>query len=125
MIHSSRIDTPRTRGAAIAAVVLLLAAVQLLAVFSIESGVDDADQTVRRVVTARAFYAAEGASMIVSRQVRAGLAVPSTTQTLTIGSAVAQVIQAPTTLTAGTIVIEGTCDTARRRMNVTLDTSVQ
>ena len=59
--------------------------------------------------------------MIIARQVRDGLTVPSTGTAWTLGSTRATVVSAPATLTAGTIVVDVRSDTATRRLRLTLE----
>lgn len=112
------------RGAAVAMIVMLLAAVQLVVVGGLGGGADEADQGVRRLLSVRTIYAADGAGLIIARQVRDGLAVPVVGAGWTIGSSTASVLSAPAALTAGTIVVEVNSDTAARRLEITVDLTV-
>lgn len=115
------VRTTRRRGAVIAVMVLLLAAVQMVALTTLGGSADETDQAVRRILAARAQFAADGAGAIVARQVRDGLTVPAAGTTWTIGSATARVVSAPHAATAGAIVIDVTCDRATRRVRITLE----
>lgn len=112
------------RGAAVAVIVMLLAAIQLVVVGGLGGGADEADQGVRRLLSVRSIYAADGAGLIIARQVRDGLTVPGVGTGWTIGSTTAAVLSAPAALTAGTIVVEVHSDTATRRVEITVDLTV-
>jgi hypothetical protein len=114
----------RRRGAAIAMIVLLLAAVQVVVIGGLAASEDEADQGVRRLLATRTLYAADGAGLILARQVRDGLTVPPAGTVLTLGTTAATVVSAPATLSAGTVVIDVRSDTATRRVRLTLDLSL-
>jgi peptidoglycan/LPS O-acetylase OafA/YrhL len=112
--------TRTRRGAAVAVLVLLLAAVQMVVVSGVEGSADDAEQAVLRLLSTRTQYAADGAGLIVARQVRAGQHVPSVGTVLTIGSATAKVVAAPAPGTAGDVVVDVRSDRATRRVRISL-----
>lgn len=112
------------RGAAVAMIIMLLAAVQLVVVGGLGGAADEADQGVRRLLGVRTIYAADGAGLIIARQVRDGLAVPAVGASWTLGSSTATVTSAPAALTAGTIVVDVHSDAATRRLEITVDLTV-
>ncbi len=112
------------RGAAVAAVVLLIAAVQMIAITSIGGGRHDADQAIRRVMTQRAYFAADAAALIASRQAQLGLTPPAAGTTITVGNAAATFKQTTGALTAGDIIVEGKADNSARRVKISLSTVV-
>jgi hypothetical protein len=115
----------RNRGAAIAVMVLLLAAVQIVVIGGLAGSVDEADEGVRRLISTRAQFASDGAGMIISRQVQRGLTVPSAGTVWQIGSSTATVVSAPATLTSGEIRVDVRSDAATRRLRITLGLSGQ
>ena len=112
------------RGAAVAAVVLLIAAVQMVAITSVGGGRHDADQAIRRVMTQRAYFAADAAALIASRQAQSGLTPPTAGTSLAVGNATATFKQTTGALTAGDIIVEGKADNSARRVKISLSTVV-
>lgn len=110
----------KRRGAAIAVIVLLLAAVQMVAIGGLAGSVDEADQGVRRVLMVRARYAADGAGLIMVVQARRGLVLPQVGDSWQIGSATATVVSAPTAPSGGEAVVEAQADSAQGRRRVVL-----
>lgn len=114
----------RRRGAAIAVIVLLLAAIQMIVISSVGGSADEAGLGVCRLLGVRTLYAADGAGLIIARQVRDGLATPAVGSVWAIGSSTAEVVSAPATLTAGTIEVEVRSDAAARKLRITVDLTV-
>jgi hypothetical protein len=112
--------TRNRRGAAVAVLVLMLAVIQMVVVSGVDGSADDAGQAVLRLLSTRAQYAADGAGMIVTRQVKEGQHVPPVGTILTIGSATATVVEAPTAGSAGEVVVDVRCDRATRRIRISL-----
>jgi hypothetical protein len=110
----------KDRGVAIAVIVLLLAAVQMVVIGGLAGSVDEADEGVQRLSSMRAQFASDGAGMIVSRQVQRGFTVPSAGTVWQIGSSTATVLAAPATLTSGEIRVDVRADAATRRLRITL-----
>jgi septum formation inhibitor MinC len=112
--------TQTRRGAAVAVLVLLLAAVQMVVISGVEGSAGDADQAVLRLLSTRTQFAADGAGLIVARQVRAGQYVPAVGTVVVIGSATAAVVAAPAPGTGGDVVVDVRSDRATRRVRISL-----
>lgn len=112
---------PRSRGAAIAMIVLLLAAVQLVVISGLTGSSDEADSSVRRVLMTRARYAADGARLIMIRQFQRGFEIPAAGTEWTIGASIARVESAPVAPATGVAEIRAHADTSRRTIVVPLD----
>ena len=121
---NTTIPSNNRRGAAVAAVVVLIAAVQMVAITSVGGGRHDADQAIRRVMTQRAYFAADSAALIACRQAQSGQTPPAAGTTLVVGNATATFKQTTGALTAGDIVVEGKADNSARRVKISLSTSV-
>lgn len=123
-IRATRARLRSRRGAAVAAVVLLIAAVQMVAITSIGGGRHDADQAIRRVMTQRAYFAADAAALIASRQAQSGMTPPAAGTALVVGNATATFKQTTGALTAGDIIVEGKADNSARRVKISLSTVI-
>ncbi|HYF15510.1 MAG TPA: hypothetical protein VD971_10620 [Phycisphaerales bacterium] len=112
---------PRRRGAALAAVLLMLVALNVCAVLVTAGGTDDANLLALRVETARALYAADSAASVVLRLRAAGGTMPSegSTLTLTHSSAVYQEVPQLSEEPA-TLEVLGRSGRAARRVRVEL-----
>lgn len=113
------------RGAAVVVVVLILMAMQLVAVLSLGASPDESDQATRRVVTTRAFFAAEAGGTIAARNLRQGAAAPKSGTVLALSGSTITFTSSPTGATSGTVVIDGSADSATRRIRVDVDTQVR
>lgn len=127
MSHTDRTPTrpparlAHRRGAGIAVVILLLALVQMTAISAVGGSADESDAAVTRVLTTRAFYAAEAAATVAVHAVRTGLDLPAAGEALAIGTATAVFVSAPAPGEPGDIRVEGRADRCVRRVRVTLD----
>lgn len=108
------------RGVAVAVLVLMLAAIQVLVIAGIAGSSDDSERAVQRLLAVRARYAADGAGAVVARQARDLLTLPTTGSTLTIGSATVSFVSVPVLGAAGTAEISARADTATRRIRIDL-----
>lgn len=123
---STRINNIRSRrGAAVVVVVLILMAMQLVAVLALRASSDESDLATRRVVTTRAFFAAEAGGTIAARNLRQGIAAPKTGTVLTLSGSKITFASSPGGASTGTVVIDGSADSATRRIRVDVDTQVR
>lgn len=111
----------RKRGAAIAVMVLLLAAVQMVVIGGLAGSVDEADEGVQRVLATRTQFASDGARMIILRQIDRGLTVPSAGATWQIGASTAAVVSSPAPNTSGEFVVDVQADAAYRQLRIVVD----
>ena len=111
------------RGTAIAAIILLLAVVNLAAMAVLHAGAQESEVGAMRAQTIRALYAAESAVTAVVRLDESGAALPASGSTLILTGATAQYTSVPTTGTSGTLDVVGMSGDANRR--VRLDFQVQ
>jgi len=109
------------RGAALVALVAVLAVVNLVIVGSLRASSDDAMVASLRVETVRAFYAAESGALIAIRCVNAGIVPPAEGEQAAIGAALVRFEEMPPTGEAGTIVVEGRSGYGRRRLSLEVE----
>lgn len=106
------------RGAAVAALVLLLCGLQMLAVLGMGGSAQDSEIVLRRVIAARVQYAADAGALIAARQIREQRAVP--TSDLTLGDSRISFVLNTVSSGAGDLVVRASTDNASRRIRVTL-----
>lgn len=109
----------RTRGTGIAAVVLLLAVLNIAAMGVLAAGSDESDLSVKRAQTIRAFYAAESGSVAVLRLSQSAATLPAANSTLTLTNATATYESVPSVTAGGVLKVLGTSGDAKRRVQVT------
>lgn len=109
------------RGVGIAAVIVVLAALNLAVIGAVRSTADDSYVGSLRVETTRAFYAAESAARVAVRCALDGEDYPSAGSSLTIGHATAHFVQMPPSGGAGDVVVLGLSGNAIRRISVTIE----
>ncbi len=107
---------PARRGVAVAAVVAVLAAVNLAVIGSIRVGADHQEIAALRVQALRSMYAAESAAMASAELLGEGLPAPAPGSLLRLPGADGVYVAAPTPDAAGEIVAEGRAGPARRRV---------
>lgn len=109
------------RGVAVAALVVLLAIVNLAVLGVLRTGGDESETALSRLEGARAFYASESGARVVLRKLRDNDALPAPGSVLSLGSASVRYISAPATNTPGDVVVEGSSGGAQRRNVITID----
>lgn len=110
------------RGAAVAALVVLLCGLQMLAVLGMGGSAQDSEIVLRRVISTRAQYAADAGALIASRQIRSQRPVP--TSDLMLGDSRISFVLNTVSSGAGDLVIRASTDNASRRIRVTLAPTV-
>lgn len=113
-IHRTR------RGCGIAAVVLMLAAINLAVMGSVSASGSEAHVSALRIQTARAFYAAESAARVVIKCTNQGLPLPAANSTLTLGPASATYLSMPAAGQTGDAVIRASDGDTNRRLRVSV-----
>lgn len=113
----------RERGMAVAAVVIVLALVNLVVIASLEGGTDDAMSAAIRVETVRAFYAAEAGSMIAVELLSEDKTPPTAGDVLSLDTGQITFTRVPTTGATRTLVIDGRSGAAFRRVHITAEVS--
>lgn len=108
------------RGCGIAAVVIMLAAINLAVIGSVNASGTEAQTGALRAETARAFYAAESGGRIVIKCNNQGLALPTVGSTLALGAATVTYVSLPAANAPGDAVIRGADGTTTRRLKITL-----
>lgn len=111
---------PLRRGMGIAAIVIVLAGLNLAVVGAVRATADDAYVGSLRVETIRAFYAAESAARVAVRCVIDGDDYPAQGSSLNIGNATARFIQIPASGSTGDVVVLGRSGNATRRLSITI-----
>ncbi len=111
------------RGCGIAAVVIMLAAINLTVMGSVSASGAESQVGALRVETARAFYAAESAARVVIKCNNAGIALPAAGATLSMAPATATYVSMPVAGNAGDAIIRGSEGTTTRQLKVTLSPS--
>lgn len=109
------------RGVAVAALVIVLALVNVLVLASVSAGREDGEVVVWRVEGLRAFYAAESAARVALRSLQDGVPGPEVGSELPMPSATARYLTMPDASGAGSIVVVGRSGEARRRIRVTVE----
>jgi hypothetical protein len=108
------------RGCGIAAVVIMLAAINMAVIGSVSASGSESQVGALRAETARAFYAAESGGRIVIKCNNQGLTLPAANSTLTLGQATVTYVTLPAANTTGDAVIKGADGTTTRRLKITL-----
>lgn len=108
----------RRRGTGIAALILLLAVLNIAVLGVLAAGADESDLSVSRAQTARAFYAAESAGIAAIRLLEANQTLPTSGQELDLGTAVASYESVALTSESGRFVVTGTSGEAQRRIEI-------
>jgi hypothetical protein len=108
------------RGSGIAAVVIMLAAVNFAVIGAIQASGDEAQVGAMRAETARAFYLAESGGRVVLKCSTGGVTMPSTGSSLTLGSASCTYVTLPSPGQPGDAILQGGDGTAARRLKITL-----
>ena len=112
--------TPR-RGAGLAAVILMLAVLNIAAMGVLAAGSDESDLSVSRAQTVRAFYAAESGCIAVLRLSQSGAALPAEGSVLDLTTAEATYSSVPPDGTGGTLLVVGKSGDALRRIEITFE----
>ncbi len=116
--RATRTCFPRRRGAGLAAVILLLAVLNIAALGVLAAGADEADLSASRAQTVRAFYAAESGGVAVLKLTQINGTLPAAGATLNLGTATATYTQVPSAVTGGILKVTGESGLARRRIEV-------
>jgi hypothetical protein len=103
------------------AVVVMLAVIHLAVMGSVAASGEEAELGAMRLETARAFFAAESAGVVLVRLSAARQALPSAGAELSLGVSSARMVSMPATGEAGDIVIIGVSGQAQRRVRITLE----
>lgn len=111
------------RGLALLVAIVALAIIHIAVVGAVISGESEAQVSAFRVETVRAFYAAESGAMIAIRSNSDGLNVPGAGSTQAVGSATVTFVQVPGAGTDGTVIVEGRCGDAARRLSIAVSGS--
>ena len=117
--HGLRLLKERRRAIAIAAVVLILAGINLAVIGGSIGEGDRADLTAKRADTARAFLAAESGVTIVIAELSAGRDVPSGTLTMPDGSQIT--FEASAASPPFDVTVRATSGQARRTLVVSIE----
>lgn len=118
---SRRSSIPKRRGIAVAAIVIVLALINLVVIASLEGGTDDAMSAAIRVETVRAFYAAEAGSVIAVEVLSEEKTPPAAGEVLSLDTGQVTFTRVPTTGTTRTLVIDGRSGVAFRRVHITAE----
>jgi len=108
---------------AVAAVVIVLALINLVVIASLEGGTDDAMSAAIRVETVRAFYAAEAGSIIAVELLSEDKTPPAAGDVLSLDTGQITFTRVPTTGATRTLVIDGRSGMAFRRVHITAEVS--
>jgi hypothetical protein len=123
MISAGLMDRKTVRkGCGIAAVVILLAAINLAVIGGVNASANEAQVGALRAETARAFYAAESGGRVLVKCSNQGLALPAANSTLSLGAATVTYVSLPAAGTAGDAVLRAADGTTTRRLKITLTT---
>ncbi|MFO0831615.1 MAG: hypothetical protein U0637_07200 [Phycisphaerales bacterium] len=109
----------RRRGTGIAALILLLAVLNIAAMGVLAAGTDESDLSVSRAQTIRAFYAAESGGVAVLKLTQSRQTLPTAGSTLNLTNATCTYESVPSATTGGTLWVTATSGDARRRIAVT------
>lgn len=109
------------RGAGIAAIVLMLAVLNILVIGAVAPGADDGNVEGLRLDSIRAFYAAESGGIIIARCAGLNIAAPAAGSSIAIGNASVQFVQVPATGASGQAEVVGSCGRASKRVRITLE----
>ncbi len=108
-----------SRGATVAAMIVVLALINLAVIGAIRSTGDEAQIGALRVETVRAFYAAESGATIAVRSLIAGWTPPTDGTVVSLGNAEAEFVFVPAG-GVGVLVVEGRSGFGRRRISLEL-----
>lgn len=111
------------RGMAVAAIVIVLALINLVVIASLEGGTDDAMSAAIRVETVRAFYAAEAGSVIAVEVLSEEKTPPAAGEVLSLDTGQVTFTRIPVTGSTRTLVIDGRSGVAFRRVHITAEVS--
>lgn len=119
---TKRVRTTRTRrGVGIAAVVIVLAALNLAVLGAVRATADDAYTGSMRVETMRALYAAESAARIAVRCAIDERPFPAAGSTVSLGTSTMQFMVVPAEGAVGDLVVLGRSGVAVRRLSITIE----
>lgn len=108
------------RGMAIAAILLLLAVLNIAVILSVAGSGDDAMVGALQAKSAQAFYAAESGAVVVVKAANSAVSLPAVSTSFQLGEGQMTFQSLPAEGAAGEAVILGTCGTSIRRVSVTL-----
>ncbi len=108
------------RGCGIAAIVLMLAAINMAVIGSVSASGSEAHVSALRIETARAFYAAESGGRVVIKCTNQGLTLPAAGSTLSLGPATATYVSMPAAGQTGDAVIRGGDGNTTRRLRISV-----
>jgi hypothetical protein len=108
------------RGGGIAAVVMMLALLNLVILGAVAASGDEAHVGAMRAETSRAFYAAESGAVVVLKLTSENRPLPAPGSTIAIGSATAEFVSLPATGQPGEAVIQGRSGDGARRLRITV-----
>lgn len=108
------------RGVGVLAVVVMLAVIHLAVMGSVAASGEEAELGAMRLETARAFYAAESAGVVLVRLSGGRLALPSAGSEISLGVSTARLVSMPATGQPGDMVVIGTSGQAQRRVRITV-----
>jgi|GEM_PF-714823 len=109
------------RGVGVLAVVVMIAIIHLAVMGSIAASSEEAQIGAMRVETARAFYAAESAGLVLVRLSAARLELPGAGAQLSLGDSRATFVSMPPTGQPGDFVIIGTSGEGQRRIRISVE----
>jgi hypothetical protein len=104
----------------IAAILLLLAVVNITMVLSVVGSGDGAMVGSLQIRSAQAFYAAESGAVVVVRAANSAITLPPVSTSVQLGGGSMTFESLPAQGAAGEAVILGTCGSSTRRIKVTL-----
>lgn len=114
--------TSSRRGAAVAVLVLMLAALNVVVLSSVVGTGNDTAVAAMRAESTRAFYAAESGAVTIARLSSSGLALPAAGSTLAVGpNARATYVTVPALGAPGELAVNGVSGSSVRRIRVRLD----
>jgi len=98
---------------------------QLVAVLVLGASAHESDQATRRIITTRAFFAAEAGATIAARNMRQGLDAPKSGTVLKLSGSTITFVGLPPGVKSGSVLVDGSADSATRRVRIDLDTEVR
>jgi hypothetical protein len=120
ILRQSRFKVRARRGAGIAAVVVMLAILNLVIIGSIAPAADEASTQALRVDTIRAIYAADSGGIVLAKLAAVGGTPPTAGSTVSLTGATIKYTQVPAAGQPGTATIVGSSGSASRRVRVVL-----
>ena len=118
---AKRFSCSTRRGVGVLAVVVMIAIIHLAVMGSVAASGEEAQLGAMRVETARAFYAAESAGLVLVRLSTSRMDLPSAGTRLSLGVSEATFVSMPATGEPGDIVIIGTSGEGQRRIRITVE----